>query len=176
MGKFIVIDNQVIMGNHEYHNQMVPKSMSDKKIKPSGGGRWNWDEEKNIVYFYGASLDFGYISAVEFNIAFKESMISPFMDESKIVFSNKLKFEEVLTDTESSIIQYGRCDYAINELHRDYTKIINLIDAERIGSVLSYEGRLVKIDKSRSDMIYFLGETDSFQPNWDNVKIDYTIK
>lgn len=107
MGKFIVIDNQVIMGNHEYHNEMIPRSMREAKIKPIGGGRWHWDTDNDIVYLYGASLDFGYVTVEQFKTAFDNSMISPFMDDSEILFSSKIKLEDAMTDVEAVVIQVG---------------------------------------------------------------------
>lgn len=47
------------MGNVGYHSELA--SRLDKQTLPVlGGGRWDVDPEKKIVYLWGASMDFGY--------------------------------------------------------------------------------------------------------------------
>lgn len=120
MRKFIINDNELIMGDVEFHKDLIGiNRSSDKTI---GGGLWHWDEEKNAVYFWGISTDFGGVTKDQFEGAVKNSLISPFMDESKFLFSdypgsmdvNKMDtyiklFEEIRRICDGTINQFGIC-------------------------------------------------------------------
>lgn len=63
-------------------------------------------------------------------------------------------------------------DYTISALHRDYKKIVPFINAEKDGRKLFYNEKVVSIDKSRSDIVKYENDDVSFQPNWDDMKME----
>lgn len=98
--KFIIIENQIMMGLVEYHKQLIPESMSN--IKPIGGGRWEWNDElyPNKVFFFGSSHDYGKVTEEQIKEAWNNSWISPFIEDCEIVFSTKEYFSQVLIEKE----------------------------------------------------------------------------
>lgn len=52
--KFIVEDNELIIGKCTYHKQLATD-----KTKVKGGGMWKWDQEKKEFLLYADSADFG---------------------------------------------------------------------------------------------------------------------
>jgi len=121
MRKFIVNNNELIMGDVEFHEGLIGSSR--KREDTIGGGRWHWDEENNAVYFWGVSTDFGGVTKEQFEEAVKNSMTSPFMDESKFMFSDYKG--EVRTEnmaTYSSLFEEIRriCDGTINQFDLPY--------------------------------------------------------
>ncbi len=98
--KFIVnnhdIGNEIVMGNVDYHNELHGKNRSN--LKTIGGGMWHWDEELKKVYFYGSSLDFGRVTKEQFIDAFGRSLISPFIEECEILFSEQESLDKIFDD------------------------------------------------------------------------------
>lgn len=84
--KYIIIDNEIIMGNVEFHIELVGKNRTSK---PVGGGRFSWDRERSVVYLYGESFDFGRVTKKQFDDAFPNSLISPFMQQCEFFFSEQ---------------------------------------------------------------------------------------
>lgn len=70
--KFVIAKNMLIIGNVELHFQLVPK---DEHHQIAGGGYWYRSVEKNQIYFYGKSQDFGRISFEEFDKAIKPEWV-----------------------------------------------------------------------------------------------------
>jgi hypothetical protein len=96
--KFIIIDDQVIMGTVEFHRELVGDYHIKQGLKVIGGGSWHFDEENNILYFYGRSDDYGAVTAETFTKALKESLISPTLEEAQIKFSNELWFTNAVAN------------------------------------------------------------------------------
>ncbi len=99
--KFIINDldigNEIVMGGSvEYHRELLGKSRT--KEKTIGGGWWHWDEKLNKVYFYGSSLDFGRVTKEQFIDAWSRSLISPFIEECEILFSEHEYLGKVFAD------------------------------------------------------------------------------
>lgn len=92
MRKFIINDGYLIIGDVEFHEDLVSKS-SDKN-KTAGGGRWHIDRDKKIIYFWGNSVDFGQVTKEEFDAAFKQPSVEMF----DIVFSHKTDFNDVINE------------------------------------------------------------------------------
>lgn len=90
--KWIINDGYLIIGDVEFHVDLVCKGRD--KHKTIGGGRWNYDREANVIYFYGISIEFGQVTEEEFNNAFKQ----PSVEQATIFFSNSLEFHKVLEE------------------------------------------------------------------------------
>lgn len=93
--KWIINDGDLILGRVELHEELVG---SREKGKTVGGGRWHYDRDNNIIYFYGASIDFGQVTEEQFNEAWKQ----PSVEGATIVFSLNGKLEEVIIEYEKS--------------------------------------------------------------------------
>lgn len=92
--KWVINDECLIFGNVEFHEDLIGQG-SDKN-KTVGGGRWHYDRQTNIMYFWGSSVDFGQVTEEEFINAFKQ----PSVELATIVFSLKLDFNDVLKEYE----------------------------------------------------------------------------
>jgi hypothetical protein len=92
--KWIINDEDLILGDVEFHEELVCKGRD--KEKTVGGGRWHYDRDANIIYFWGKSVDFGQATEKEFINAFKQ----PSVEQATIVFSLKLDFKDVLKEYE----------------------------------------------------------------------------
>ncbi len=89
--KFIINDGDLIMGQVEFHAQLVKDRDEHKTI---GGGRWEVDHETNTIYFFGESTDFGKVTKEEFDAANKQ----PSLEKMNIVFSDKIFFSDVMKE------------------------------------------------------------------------------
>ena len=94
--KFIINDEDLILGNVEFHEDLIC-SGSEKK-KTVGGGRWHFDRIKNIIYFWGKSVDFGQVTRKQFEDSFK----TPSVEGATLVFSHKKDFLDVLKEIEEN--------------------------------------------------------------------------
>lgn len=94
--KYILHDGQLIFGNVEYHYELIGLLRQREKVE--GGGRFHWDAEKKVVYFYGSSTDFGAVTKERFFEAWENSLISPAWDDCKIIFSAREYLSDVLAD------------------------------------------------------------------------------
>lgn len=89
--KYIINDGEIIMGNVEFHFELIGKHRD--RAKTIGGGRWQWDRQNKKVCFYGNSFDFGAVTKEQFQEAIHKSMISPFMEDCRFYFTNALSPE-----------------------------------------------------------------------------------
>lgn len=94
--KFVINDGILILGNVEFHEDLVKNRDRSKTI---GGGRWYSDKESNTVYFWGTSCDFGQVTEEQFNESIKQSSLL----KKNIVFSTKdspdiINSEKKITD------------------------------------------------------------------------------
>jgi len=71
--KYIVEEGNLKIGYVEYHYQLA------KGKNVSGGGMWDYDEDKNVIRFFGDSYEFGAVSLEEFKDAFERFDKSLFM-------------------------------------------------------------------------------------------------
>jgi len=55
--KFVIVDNLILVGRVQLHKDLHPA--------PLGGGLWFWDQDKNILYLYGTSHDFGSVTQAQ---------------------------------------------------------------------------------------------------------------
>jgi hypothetical protein len=92
--KFIINDGYLILGDVEFHEDLISKGRD--KHKTVGGGRWHVDKERNVIFFYGKSVDFGKVKQKDFDEAFKQ----PSVERMGNFFSEKENFEEVLKEYE----------------------------------------------------------------------------
>jgi hypothetical protein len=96
--KFVINDGNLIIGDVEVHYELV----KDRDVsKTTGGGKWHYDRDKNIIYFYGKSIDYGKVTEEEFNNSFKQ----PSVEQAKIIFSEKETFEEVIAEQQLKLQQ-----------------------------------------------------------------------
>lgn len=75
--KFLLLNGAFRMGNVSYHKDLLPQKASSihsmfnrpKVQEPEpvtkGGGRWDTDNEKKILFLWGSSMDFGYAEPEE---------------------------------------------------------------------------------------------------------------
>jgi len=101
--KFIITAEKFIMGNVSYHNELVPR-ISNEKIPVLGGGRWDVDKEKKIVYLWGASMDYGFAYPEQIKKAMlsEETWISQSLHEFQVkhspIISDQLPDLDTFTD------------------------------------------------------------------------------
>lgn len=93
--KFLIINDALITGTVEFHKELVREGTKREDIK--GGGWYHWDEEEKVVLFYSTSQDYGSVTIEEWLEALKseDTWISPFWDDHKFIFSDRLKLEDV---------------------------------------------------------------------------------
>lgn len=92
--KFIINDGWLILGDVEFHGELISKGRD--KDKTVGGGWWYVDRERNVIFFYGKSIDFGRVSKKDFDDAFKQ----PSVERMGIFFSEKETLQDVLIEYE----------------------------------------------------------------------------
>lgn len=84
--KFVINDGYLILGDVEFHEDLV-KSKCRNKSKTVGGGMWHFDKPNNTIYFWGHSVDYGQVTKEQLDAAFKQ----PSIENAKIVFTTDLK-------------------------------------------------------------------------------------
>lgn len=89
--KFVISRNQLIIGNVQFHMDLVSRDMRNTVV---GGGYWHRDIEKNMMYFYGTSTDFGSVTFEQFDAASKQLSI----ETHKLYFSQKDLLSDVLEE------------------------------------------------------------------------------
>ena len=89
--KFIINNNDLILGNVEMHEDLLGGRKENKTI---GGGFWNYDVDTNTMYFYGESMQFGSVTEEQLLAANKQLSV----EKANIVFSTKKYFGEVLIE------------------------------------------------------------------------------
>lgn len=125
------------MGNMQFHSDFHNRAGERKLDKQLtiGGGRFHieWEEigdkivfpkKLKTVYFYGNSIDFGYVTKDQFISAWKNTLITPLINalelsKPKIYFSFLLKAEDVINVIENGIL---------GDLVFDITEQLNLND------------------------------------------------
>jgi len=90
--KWIINDEDLILGDVEFHEELVCKGRD--RNKTIGGGRWHFDRKANIIYFWGKSIDFGQVTEEQFEFSYKQ----PSVEQAEIFFSKEKEFQEVLKE------------------------------------------------------------------------------
>lgn len=106
--KWIVVDNTFIMGNVDFHMDLVPKSsISSKYRSVAGGGFWHRekDGDTTVIWLFGKSEAFGQCSKIDVELALEEGVVPTFLSSCKIMFSTSDDFDKVLTD--SVVVHYS---------------------------------------------------------------------
>lgn len=102
--KFIIYASQEIphirMGFVDFH-----KELGQDKSLIKGGGWWHWDKEKNIVYLYSSSHDFGYVEREVLINAIENGMMRPSLEKAKFFHSYKDFLDEAIIDPNGIWIQ-----------------------------------------------------------------------
>ena len=99
--KFIVTDKGFKMGRVTFHKEL---NMYDDKV--IGGGSWYWDQDKNNLYLYGESHDFGWVSEDDIQSNMKDIKVRYFKD-STIIFETETwkNLSDVLVDSGYTEVQ-----------------------------------------------------------------------
>jgi hypothetical protein len=96
MRKWIINDEDLILGDVEFHEDLICKGR--ERNKTVGGGRWHFDRSNNTIYFWGKSVDFGQVTEKQFEESFKQ----PSVEDANVVFSHKMNFIDVLKEIEEN--------------------------------------------------------------------------
>lgn len=91
--KWIINNGRFIMGHVELHRDLV----SDNTLT-IGGGWWHFDKERNVLFLYYKSQDFGSVSEEAVRQAKKQRSL----EGVEIFFSTKERLEDVINDYNSS--------------------------------------------------------------------------
>lgn len=81
--KFIVTGDTFLMGNVDYHSDLLPKG--DKCM---GGGYWHYDVSKKELYLWGASSDFGIADPEKVKEFIVNAWLSPTLSDFTVMHSN----------------------------------------------------------------------------------------
>jgi hypothetical protein len=80
--KYIINNGQFIKGHVEMHMDFTKDNSNTV-----GGGWWQKDEKKKILWLYSKSIDFGRASLEEVQNAFENGRISKQLDEYQIRYT-----------------------------------------------------------------------------------------
>lgn len=95
--KFVINDGWLILGQVELHEELVRGRDYGKTV---GGGRWHVDEQdRNTIYFYGSSVDFGKVTREQFEESFKQ----PSLERMNVIFSEKENLNDVLIENREKL-------------------------------------------------------------------------
>ncbi len=83
------------MANVDCHHEIVRDHRTTK-----GGGLWEYDREKKIVWLYGTSLDYGRADKEALRELVKQEAYSLSFDGCKFMHSFSTKFQDALEDAE----------------------------------------------------------------------------
>lgn len=92
--KFIIYDGSIRLGHVDFHKELGP----DKSLI-RGGGWWHLDKEKDIMYLYSSSMDFGYVTRENLIDAIQNGMLRPSLKNTKFFHSFKEELYEVMIDS-----------------------------------------------------------------------------
>lgn len=92
--KFIINKEKFIMGNVDFHKDLVSR-MTDINLPTLGGGRWDADKDKKVLYLWGASFDFGYAKPEQI----KTAMESEETWISQSLHGFQVKHSPIISDT-----------------------------------------------------------------------------
>lgn len=81
------------MGNVGYHSELASK-LNIETLPVLGGGRWDVDQEKKIVYLWGASMDYGFADPKQI----KRAMLSEETWISQSLHQFQVKHSPIISD------------------------------------------------------------------------------
>lgn len=90
--KFIINNGNLVMGHVDFHKELVNDHSTTK-----GGGWWEFDKEKNIMYLYNRSIDFGQAKRDDVIQAIQTGLLSPRLNNTKFFHS----YEDYICDVHS---------------------------------------------------------------------------
>lgn len=91
--KFIISNSGLITGNVSYHFELARGEQG-----VLGGGYWEVDEEKKILFLYGTSIDYRSVSLADVVMALKSKPITVRYSEYKVFYSTSKDFHQVLQE------------------------------------------------------------------------------
>jgi len=74
--KYLIADAKFLMGDVEFHRDLLERNKGIKEFKIAGGGWWHINTNKKSVYLYNTSDQFKSASLDEILAALKNSYIS----------------------------------------------------------------------------------------------------
>jgi len=86
--KYLIVDNKLIIGNADYHTQLVRKDIEKSLI--ASEGRLDLNKTDKKAYFYGTSFDYGSVTKEQFITSINNSLISQSLLEYEWTFTNDL--------------------------------------------------------------------------------------
>lgn len=89
--KFIINDGDLIFGNVDFHENLIPKGR--ERNKTVGGGYWY--KRYNTMYFYGSSFDFGKVTKEQFDMCDKPKSLNG----KQLIFSTVESLDKILKET-----------------------------------------------------------------------------
>lgn len=87
--KFIINNGNLVIGNVKLHKELMKDHSATK-----GGGYWEFNREKNIVYLYSKSMDFGQAKREDIIKAIHTGWLSRGIQKAKFFHS----YEDLLSD------------------------------------------------------------------------------
>lgn len=99
--KFIILDNKIIIGHVRLHVDLVQGMNAEHKVK--GGGYWETDESKHILFLFGKSIDYGPVSLADVVMAAQAGTLEPRTPTEdikgyKIFYSPSEEFHQALQE------------------------------------------------------------------------------
>jgi hypothetical protein len=91
--KFIINKDRLITGHVEYHRELL----SDH-TDTVGGGWWEYNKEKNIMYLYSKSLEFGQAKQEDVAKAIQTGYLSPRLNDTKFFHSYENSLGKAMDD------------------------------------------------------------------------------
>jgi len=98
--KFIINNGNIVMGHVEYHKELL----SDH-TNTVGGGWWEYNKEKDIMYLYSKSYDFGQAKREDVIQAIQTGWISPRLNDTKFFHSYEDSLGKAMDDTDGVWIE-----------------------------------------------------------------------
>ena len=119
-GKYIIIknkngDDEVIMGNVEFHYELIGNNYTTKDV--IGGGRFTYEPKLygEFLFFYGKSDDFGKVNKEQFKDVWKNSLCAISHENKTIIFSEKEYFSDMEIGIDNgNKIKYNETCYLIS--------------------------------------------------------------
>ena len=101
--KYIVVDNTFILGNVDFHSEMLPKDSP----KPLGGGWWSFNEDFSELTLFHLSFDYGHLTRSQIIDVFTNGNLPSNIPNGldKVYHSSASTIEDAMKDRELILIK-----------------------------------------------------------------------
>ena len=99
--KYLIADTKFLMGEVEFHRDLLEKGRQIKDFKIAGGGWWHIDANKKSVYLYSTSEQFKSASLEEIIAALKNSYISRRLMGFKFYISKSESLSDAMKEADN---------------------------------------------------------------------------